>query len=71
MNNLRRRVARLETALGAKAGGRRFVDTSRLSADLLLRLEEARGDLSMLSDADLNELEAAALASEEGRHEPY
>ena len=71
MRDLGRRVARLETVLAVKPGRAQPVDPSRLSADLLRRLEEEHGNLSALSDADLEELEVAALASEEGQHEPH
>lgn len=63
MKNLGRRLAVLESAARARFSARRPIDTSGLSAGLLLRLAESRGDLSVLTDDDLDELEAAAHAS--------
>jgi len=57
---LKQRLARLE-ARKTPVIERPTIDASKLSGGLLRRLIENRCDLSMLSSADLAELEAARL----------
>jgi hypothetical protein len=53
-------VAILEDVARRRPGPGRPIDASGLSTALLLRLEEVRGDLSLLTDAELDELDVAA-----------
>lgn len=62
---LERRLLKLEAMQGASAEAP-TIDPSRLSSDLILRVLEARDDLSALSDADLAELEAARINKKDG-----
>lgn len=62
---IKRRLAKLEAAHGAKAEAP-TIDPSRLSSDLLLRLLASPDDLSGLSDDDLSELDAARIDTKGG-----